>query len=541
MSQTTAGNALISVYDKTGIAEFAAGLSELGWNLYASGGTAQTLRDAGLDVTDVAELVGGKAILGHRVVTLSREIYAGILADQGPEHTKELEELGIPRIDLVCVDMYPLLDAINAKDSTEASVLEQTDIGGPTMLRAAAKARAIVLARANQREEVLTWLRTDKPDEVKFRRKLASIAEFEVARYVLDSARYLGEEHTIGYAAERFVAAQYGENRWQGSAGLYADKRTEDPLALHKFELRKGVTPSYNNFVDADRLLQTVTHIAAGFDKNFGKVPYIAVGVKHGNACGAGVADTPEDAVKRMIDGDRRAIFGGSVMLNFPITKSVAQLLITYGMEGSGIRRILDVIAASDIHEDSHHALRRKGDKLRVLTNPALASLSQHTLDTVRRVRHVRGGMLAQENYTCILDLKADYVDHRGPEASEQRLRDLVLGWGVGSTSNSNTISLTRDGMLLGNGVGQQDRVSAAELAVKRAIAAEHDVTDSAAYGDSFFPFPDAPAVLTKAGIKTLLTTSGSVKDDEVFKSITDLGVALYAVPDGIARGFFNH
>lgn len=537
----TAGNALLSVYDKTGIVEFAQGLSDLGWKLYASGGTAKVLAEANLPVTDVSALVGGEAILDHRVVTLSREIYAGILADHTPEHDTELEKLGIPRIGLVCVDMYPLFDAINDPNATEQTVIEKTDIGGPTMLHASAKGRGIVVSRASQRAEVLQWLRDGKPNETEFLRKLAAIAEFEVARYVLDSAHYLGGNHVLGIASERVIEPQYGENRWQGRTGLYTNDRRDDPLALHRFELRQGATPSYNNYVDLDRMLQTMTHIAAGFDKNFGSVPAIAIGVKHGNACGAGIAETPEAAIRQMIDGDRRAIFGGSVIVNFTITKELAELFVGYGMEELGIKRILDIVAAADITEEAMQILQRKGNKLRILTNTSLSTLTANTLDTARRLRPVRGGFLAQENYTFVIDLASTDVAHYGNDATEQQRRDLVMAWAIGSTSNSNTIALVRDGMLLGNGVGQQDRVSAAELAIKRANAANHDIHGSAAYSDSFFPFPDGPKALSDAGVTSLLTSSGSVKDDEVFKSITDSGVSLYAIPDELGRGFFNH
>jgi phosphoribosylaminoimidazolecarboxamide formyltransferase/IMP cyclohydrolase len=536
-----AGNALLSVYDKTGIVEFAQGLHELGWQLYASGGTAKKILKAGLPVTDVAELVGGDAILDHRVVTLSREIYAGILADKSAEHNDELKKLGIPRIGLVCVDMYPLLEAINDPTSTEQTVIDKTDIGGPTMLHASAKGRGIVVSRASQRTEVLQWLRDGMPDEEVFLRKLAAIAEFEVARYILDSAHYLGGNHVLGIASERVIEPQYGENRWQGRTGLYTNDRRNDPLALHRFALRQGATPSYNNYVDTDRMLQTMTHIAAGFDTNFGKVPAIAIGAKHGNACGTGIGATPEEAIKKMIDGDRRAIFGGSVMVNFTLTKELSELFVRYGMEAVGIKRILDIVVASDITDDAFEILQRKGNKLRILTNPSLGSLTAKSLDTARRLRYVRGGFLAQENYTHIFDLNSADVTHRGKEATKQQLEDLVLAWAIGCTSNSNTIALTRDGMLLGNGVGQQDRVSAAELAIKRADAANHDIHGAAAYSDSFFPFPDGPKALSDAGITALFTTSGSVKDEEVFKSITDSGVALYTIPDGLGRGFFNH
>ena len=183
--------ALLSVFDKTGIVEFAEGLVELDWTIYASGGTAKTLLDAGLPVKDVSELAGGEAILGHRVVTLSREVYAGLLARSVEEDLLELERLGIPFIDLVCVDLYPLVDEIASKDATPQSVNDKTDIGGPTMLRAAAKGQRIVISQPDQRQKVLNWLRAGEQDAAKVRLRLAKDAVVSVADYELWSARYL--------------------------------------------------------------------------------------------------------------------------------------------------------------------------------------------------------------------------------------------------------------------------------------------------------------------------------------------------------------
>jgi phosphoribosylaminoimidazolecarboxamide formyltransferase / IMP cyclohydrolase len=185
-------NALLSVYNKEGIVEFAQGLSELGWNLYSSGGTARKIGEADVQVADVSELVGGEAILGHRVVTLSREVHAGLLADKNdPEQMKELKDLKIPLLDLVCVDMYPLEKAIE-EGKSENEVVEMTDVGGPTMLHSAAKGRRIVLSKQEQREPVLDWLRAGSPDEAEVRTKLAATAEAEVADYVNLSAEFLG-------------------------------------------------------------------------------------------------------------------------------------------------------------------------------------------------------------------------------------------------------------------------------------------------------------------------------------------------------------
>ena len=535
----TNNNALLSVYDKTGIAEFAKGLHELGWNIISSGGTAKVVAEAGVPVTDVAELVGGEAILGHRVVTLSREVHSGLLADADkPEDLAELKERGIALIDLVAVDMYPLEEEIASGNATLASVIEKTDIGGPTMLRAGAKARRIVLSRASQRSEVLQWLENGKPDEKAFRDKLCAVAEYECARYILISARYHGGEDVAGWIGQRVAPTKYGENPWQTPAGLYADNRVAaDPLGLDQFTHQKGWELSYINETDMHRLLQTLTHVAAGFEVNFGKVPAIAVGVKHGNACGAGVADTAVEAVQKMLEGDEIAIFGGVVMVNGPIDADVATALMQYHMP-EGQNRLLDGVVGSEVTPEAMEILSRA--KLRIVTNPALANLSKDTLETAPILRNVRGGMLVQPNYTFVVDYSADYMEQHG-DLGEQAKKDMLLAWAVGSTSNSNTICIVKDGRMLGNGVGQQDRVGAAKLAITRATSRDHDVTGAAAYSDSFFPFPDGPLVLADAGITAILTSSGSVKDPEVVETLAKKNVAVMMLPDKTGRGFFGH
>lgn len=550
-------SALISVYDKTGIEEFATGLVELGYKIYASGGTATRIKEAGIAVTDVADIAGGEAILGHRVVTLSREVFAGILADSSkPDDLAELARLNIPLIDLVCVDMYPLEETIAKRGTTTDDVVAQTDIGGPTMLRAAAKSRRIVLSAPEQRTPVLQWLNDGKPQEPEFLEQLAARAEYEVTRYVMTSASYLNGSSMSGLVAQIDGPTKYGENPQQADAAFYADNRVSiDPLGLDQFTHVQGMERSYVNMTDIDRLLQTITHIAAGFERNFKEVPPMAVGVKHGNACGAAVGTTMVDAIEKMLDGDTRAIFGGVVMLNGVIDKAVADALIHYGMEGTATR-LLDGVIGSEVSDEALEILSRK--KLRVVINPALASLSEASLDTARRIRPVRGGMLAQPNYTFVQDLSGNDIAEHG-RVTEQQRRDLILAWAIGATSNSNTITLVKNGQLIGNGVGQQDRVGAGQLALSRTttelpeVSKKGDqiiltitlsaskITGAVAYSDSFFPFPDGPAVLASAGIKAILTSSGSIADDTVIQSLTAAGVGVITVPDKLGRGFYQH
>lgn len=564
-------NAIISVSNKDGIVEFADGLIGQGFNIYASSGTAKLINESGLAAVDIAELVGGGPILGHRVVTLSREVHAGLLADiNNPDHLSELEKLGIPILDLAAVDMYPLRQAIADPSNTEADVIEATDIGGPGMLRSAAKGRRIVLSRVEQRPEVLGWIKAGRPDEAEFLRKLAGIAEYEAAAYILESAKYLGGSSVFGFMGEKVAEPLYGENPQQGGAAIYMSRDGRNPLSYSRYEQHGGIETSYNNVVEfAERMTQTITHIAAGFEHNFGEVPPLAVGVKHGNACGAAYGDTPQEVIRKMIEGDERAIFGGSIMLNFELDEELAQLLVSHNMK-DGKKRLLDIVVAAGVSDEAKEILqRKKTGKLRLLTNPALAGLGMDSLDRDQRFRYIPDGVAVQDNYTYVPNLKRDAVIQAGGWVNPGQERDLVLAWGVGSTSTSNTMTLARDGMVIGNGVGQQDRVGAADLALKRAYDAGHaghypgnvymsdpdavlealvterlvyNVSGAVAYSDSFFAFADGAERLIEGGVGVILTSSGSENDERVFKRISDLGIqSLLTLPDKQARGFFGH
>jgi phosphoribosylaminoimidazolecarboxamide formyltransferase / IMP cyclohydrolase len=529
--------ALISVYDKTGIEDFGRSLVRQGWRIYSSGGTAKALRAADVPCTDVSELVGGEAILGHRVVTLSREIHAGLMARQTATDQAELETLGVPFIDLVCVDLYPLAEEIAKPGATPESVIEKTDIGGPALLRSASKGRRIVVCLPQQRPEVLRWLNEGEPHPMEFRQALASRAEAVIADYCLASARYHSLGRFDGLIAETTQVLKYGENAAQTPAHLLA-VRTDDPLAIDRFQLVAGTSPSYNNLAELDRHLQTITHIAAGWERNFHTVPNIALGTKHGNACGAAVGDDPAEVIRQMVMGDPRAIFGGLVMVNFELTEELAGELLSFGVDSG--RRLLDAVIAPSFAPEAIQMLSRKGDKCRFLANPALAELGTRSIDTTPVLRQVRGGYLRQPNYTWVAELNSPDVTRTG-ELTDQQQRDAILAWAICCTSNSNTVTLTYNGHLIGNGVGQQDRVGCCELAIKRATDAGHSVQGAVAASDSFFPFPDGPETLIKAGVKAIWATSGSVRDEESRQLCREHNVALWQVPDSLGRGFFGH
>jgi len=521
-------NALLSVYHKEGIVEFAQALVELGFTIYASGGTFKHLTANGISALPVADLVGGEAILGHRVVTLSREVHAGLLAQNTEADIAELASLAIPRLDLVGVDLYPLEAEIARPGSTRESVIEQTDIGGPTMIRSGVKGGRIVICDPKDRQKVIDWLKAGEPANG-FVDELGAKGEFIIARYCLASASYLSDGKYTGFSGERVATCKYGENAWQAPAHLYSTG-TPDPLALDKFGVIEGTPPSYNNWCDIDRLILTATHIAEGYAINAAKTS-LAVGVKHGNPCEAAAGPIRAELVKKMMAGDPLAIFGGLVLVNFKVDEGLGELLAG---------KMLDGIIAPAFTEGAIAMLRRKGDKCRFVVNPALLNELVGHLDQTPRFRFVRGGFLAQPNYTFVPDFNQGVIVKYG-QATPMQECDMVLAWAIGSTSNSNTITLVKNGQLIGNGVGQQDRVGAANLAVTRARRSGHDVTGAVAYSDSFFPFPDGPQTLIEAGVTAIFTSSGSVKDQATIEVCAKHGVVLYMIPDQVGRGFFGH
>lgn len=526
--------ALISVTEKKGIVEFALALVALGFRILASGGTAKRLTESGVNVVDISTIVG-PPILDHRVATLSREMHAALLA-RIPEDEQEMAELGYQFVDLVCVDFYQLENAIRRPAATVASVMKDTDIGGPALARSGAKGNRIVICVPEDREPVLQWLQEGMPNADKFINALAAKAEFVVGKYCLASAEFRGGEEYAGFMGRRVTECCYGENQAQSPASLFTTG-TQDPLALDAFERILGNPPSFINLTDIDRLAQTMTHVVAGFHHNQGAVPYVAVGCKHGNPCGAGVGQLPLTAAMNAVAGDPLALFGGFVMTNFDITGEIAQALVS---DNDGKKRILDGVVAPGFEQEAQEILQRKNGRCRLFRNDALRSLTKDSLDTTRRFVQVRGGFLLQGNYSYVIDLEDPKLESTEPMADKVK-RDLLLAWAVGSTSNSNTITLAKDGMVIGNAVGQQDRMGAAALAIRLAQRAGHNTQLSVAYSDSFFPFTDGPQILANAGIRAILATSGSVQDDKVRDYCTGNNVALYRIPDSRGRGFFRH
>lgn len=544
--ETKPKTVLMSVADKTGIVEDAKRFKALEFTIYGSKGSAEKLNANGVDAIDLKEIVGGDPILDHRLATISRNLYAGFLADRAKStHMETLKELGVPAFDVVFVDFYHIKDEIARAGSDLRSVIEKTDVGGPMMVHAAVKGRIPVACNVADRKAILDWLEAGKPNEEEFISTMCAKAELYVADYILTSALYLGGGTYFGLIGEKIHQPRYGENPQQKSLGLFKTfGGNDDPLSLDKFKVIAGKF-GHINWIDTDRMLQTITHIVAAYHKNNQGIIqdglFVAVGVKHGNACGAATAGNPKHALQKMLDGNLLSIFGGSIMTNFCIDSELADIIRNYHSEGN--KRLLDVIVAPEISDVALEILKRKNDACKMSVNPALADIGSDSMDTGILLRPVRGGFLAQKNYSFVLDLYSDDVkiiagSHFEGHTTEM---NLALAWAICATSTSNTITLVKDGMLIGNGVGQQDRKECCELAIKRAHEAGHITKGAVACSDSFFPFTDGPKVLINAGIVDVLTTSGSIHDKEVITMFQRNDVSLWTIPNTLGRGFYGH
>jgi phosphoribosylaminoimidazolecarboxamide formyltransferase/IMP cyclohydrolase len=489
----SAPTALLSVYDKAGVVDLARGLYDLGWRLVSSGGTAQALADAGLAVTDVAELTGYPAILGHRVVTLHPAVHAGLLADlDQPEHRAELAELGLEPIALAVVNLYPF---------SSAPGIELIDVGGPAMIRAAAKnhAHVGVVVDPAQYTVVLDELRRAGALSEATRRRLARQAFAHTAAYDAAIASWLSTDEddplpaTLTLALDRAQDLRYGENPHQRAARYRQAGRTgwwDDARQLGGKEL------SYLNLYDAEAAWRLVHRFAEP----------AAVIVKHANPCGVAVAADIADAYRAANDCDPVSAFGGIVAANRTVSGTMAEALSAIFTE---------VVVAPAFDDDALRALAAKKN-LRVLTAPPPR---RAPLD----VRSIDGGLLVQEVDPVACDRSAwQVVTTAAPD--EAVWPDLELAWLVCAAVSSNAIVLAHGGRAVGIGAGQQNRVDSARIAVQKA---DGRARGGVAASDAFFPFRDGLDVVAAAGVRAVIQPGGSVRDDEIVAAADQHGIAM--------------
>ncbi|BBX20431.1 bifunctional phosphoribosylaminoimidazolecarboxamide formyltransferase/inosine monophosphate cyclohydrolase [Mycolicibacterium duvalii] len=504
--------ALISVYDKTGLVPLAQGLHEAGVAIVSTGSTAKTIAGAGVPVTPVEDVTGFPEVLDGRVKTLHPRVHAGLLADQRkPEHVSALEELGVDAFELVVVNLYPFTQTVNSGADADECV-EQIDIGGPSMVRAAAKNHPSVAVVVDPLgyDGVLAAVRAGGFTLAE-RKRLAALAFRHTAEYDVAVASWmdsvLAPEETSGTAPlppwfgatfRRTAVLRYGENPHQ-SAALYGDESGWPGLA--QAEQLHGKEMSYNNYTDADAAWR------AAFDQDDICVAII----KHANPCGIAVSSVSvADAHRKAHDCDPLSAFGGVIAANTAVSVEMAETVAEIFTE---------VIVAPAYEPGAVEVLaRKKHIRVLVASEPPRGGTE---------FRQVSGGLLLQQRDA--LDAAGDDPNNwtlaTGEPAAPQTLADLAFAWRTCRAVKSNAIVVAKDGATVGVGMGQVNRVDAARLAVERA---GERTRDAVAASDAFFPFPDGLETLIQAGVTAVVHPGGSVRDDEVTAAAEAAGITLY-------------
>ncbi|OSZ61612.1 bifunctional phosphoribosylaminoimidazolecarboxamide formyltransferase/IMP cyclohydrolase [Streptomyces pharetrae CZA14] len=500
--------ALVSVYDKTGLEDLARGLHEAGVALVSTGSTAARIADAGVPVTKVEELTGFPECLDGRVKTLHPRVHAGILADLRLEdHQRQLAELGVEPFDLVVVNLYPFRETVASGASPDECV-EQIDIGGPSMVRAAAKNHpsvAVVTSPARY-ADVLEAAKNGGFD-LAARKRLAAEAFQHTAAYDVAVASWFASAYApvdespfpdfLGATWERKSTLRYGENPHQPAA-LYV---TGAGGGLAEAEQLHGKEMSYNNYTDTDAARR------AAYDHD---EPCVAI-IKHANPCGIAVGADVAEAHRKAHACDPLSAFGGVIAVNRPVSKEMAEQVAEIFTE---------VIVAPDYEEGALEALTKKKN-IRVLRCP------EGPANPVE-VKPVDGGVLLQETdrLQAAGDDPATWTLATGEALSAGELADLAFAWKACRAVKSNAILLAKDGASVGVGMGQVNRVDSCKLAVER--AGEERARGSYAASDAFFPFPDNIDVLSAAGVKAIVQPGGSVRDELVVEAAEKAGITMY-------------
>ena len=494
--------------DKTGIVDFARKLEELGYEVVSTGGTARTLTENGVSVTGISEVTGFPECLDGRVKTLHPAVHAGILAMRSnPEHMAQLQELGITPIDVVAINLYPFKQTILKEGVTLEEAIENIDIGGPTMIRAAAKnwQDVAVIVDPSDYDAVIEGLKNgDLSLETKFR-LAAKVFEHTAAYDALISSylrKQMGgdpfpEELTLTF--EKVQQMRYGENPHQKGAFYREIGAAANTLAAAK-QLH-GKELSYNNVNDANGALEIL--------KEFGTEKPCAVAVKHTNPCGVGVGDTLLDAYLNAYNSDPVSIYGGIVALNRKVDLATAEELA---------KIFLEIIIAPGFDEDAFERLAKKKN-IRLMELPACAEPNQPgTLD----MKKVAGGLLVQELDTQLLGDEMKVVTKRAPTDAE--MKELLFAWKVVKQTKSNAIVLAKDQATVGVGPGQTNRVTALDLAIRYA---GDKANGSVMASDAFFPFSDCVELAAKHGITAIIQPGGSIRDEDSIKAADEAGIAM--------------
>jgi len=497
--------AIISVSDKSGVVDFARGLKGLGIEIFSTGGTKKSLEAAGVNIYSISELTGFPEILDGRVKTLHPAVHGGILARRDlPQHLSELTRNRIEPIDMVVVNLYPFVETVTKAEVSLDEALENIDIGGPSMIRSAAKnfLSVLIVVDPGDYDETLKKLIQGNIDS-KYRKRLAQKAFQHVALYDTAIAQYLNEEafpEDMTIALKKARNLRYGENPHQ-QAAFYIERnvrRRHDGLT--SLEQLGGPEISFNNLLDLDAALNVLSDFTT---------PTIAI-MKHNNSCGLASHDDLAEAYRRALTGDPVAAFGGIVASNRILDLATAQEID---------KTHYDAVVAPEYQKEAVELLERKQSLRLVKVAPYHPSPSKSCFD----FRYIRGGFLAQTpDLLTESEFKPRVVTKRQP--SETELSDLFFAWKAVKGIKSNAIVIAKDKTLLGMGAGQPSRVVSVELALKKA---GDQAKDSVLASDAFFPFPDGPELAIKHGVSAIIQPGGSVRDKEVIELADKYNVAM--------------
>ena len=500
-----AKRALVSVSDKTGLVAFVQGLQNAGWEIIATGGTQKLLEDSGIKTIGISEVTGFPEICDGRVKTLHPKVHGGLLARRDEEsHLQALRENGIEFIDLVCVNLYPFRQTIAKEGVSMVDAIENIDIGGPSMLRSAAKNYndVTVVCDPADYDAILAEINATGNTTVETRLQLSAKAYTHTAQYDACIATYMREK--AGLNEKLFLefdlkqGLRYGENPHQ-SAKFYATT-TETAFSLASGKQLQGKEMSYNNIQDANAAL----NIARDFDEPF------CVALKHMNPCGAAVAETIEEAWQKAYEADTVSIYGGIVICNRTITKEIAL----------GMKPIfLEIVIAPDFTDEAMEIFATKKN-LRVIQvdmTPSAEPINQYV--------SVNGGLLVQHLDTQIETIVPEMCATKvQPDAAT--LEDMQFGWNIVKHVKSNAIVVVKNGQTLGVGAGQMNRVGSAEIAMKQAHAA--GVTEGLILAsDGFLPFDDTVALAAQYGVTAIVQPGGSIRDNDCVVKADELGICM--------------
>ncbi len=498
--------ALISVYDKTGLVRFARGLADLGFELVASGGTASELEDGGLGVTRVEDVTAFPELLGGRVKTLHPRVHAGILARRGfDDDLSQLAEHQIEPFELVCVNLYPFELVASRPDVSEEEAVEMIDVGGPSMLRAAAKNYSYVtpVCRPEDYDDVLSELRARGGEtSLDTRRRLAGVAFATTAAYEAAIAGWFQDvelPETFVPVFDKVLDLAYGENPHQ-QAAYYAERGRRTHLLSHVEQLR-GKPLSFNNLND----LSAARLLAREFDE-----PACVI-VKHANPCGVATAGAIEEAYAKALASDPVSAYGGVVVLNRAVTAALGEALA---------EQFVEVLFAPGFDEQAMEALARR-TSMRILNDTERRALVDQEPD----YRRVVGGLLVQDRDWEITE-RGDMQVVCG-KLTDETWDELLFAWRVVKHVTSNAIVLAKGLQTIGIGAGQMSRVDAVRLAIEKARELGHDHGGAALASDAFFPFPDGPQLALDAGITAFIQPGGSKRDGEVIEGVSAVGAAM--------------